>query len=199
MEAYTRHAGAHQVDGDLTKALADSQKAIELKPDDPELYYERGSINWHRLDYSQALLDMDQAIQLNPELDGVYNMRALIQASQGNYEEALASINRAMSIGSPTNASLLDTRGYIYLKMEQYDKAKADYEAIFDQDLRFPYALLGAGLTYSALGEADKAIEMLEEGLAGVEDTETPDPQLADLISMAKKSLEELQAEAKEK
>jgi tetratricopeptide (TPR) repeat protein len=192
VEAYTRRASAYRGAGELAKALADSSKAIELRPDDRSLYYDRALTQWYLLDHPQAIADIDHAIQLDPGYYDAYNIRALIQATQGNYEAALASVNQAFSLDDPSNAPLLDTRGYIYIKMEQFDKAKADFEAIFDQDLRFPYALLGAGLAYGGLGETDEAIKLLEEGLAEVEDTESPDPQLADLIRLAEERLADL-------
>jgi tetratricopeptide (TPR) repeat protein len=178
--------------GDITGALRDINTAIERFPEDndPDYYLVRATIHWISSDNSGALNDIERAFQITPGYLQAYNLRALVYATQGHYEMALAEIDKALEL-QPSGARWLDTRGFIYLKSKQYGKAKADFEEIFNQDLEFPYALLGAGLTYEALGEYDKAEEMLERGLKDAKEVKTPDPQLTDLMSLAEKTLSE--------
>lgn len=184
-EAYINRARAYGQMGNVEAALADMTTAIELRPDDPELYNTRAHVHWVLLDDQNALVDVEQALQLDPEYDDAYNHRALIFATQGKYEEALADVATALELRPTANADLLDTRGYIYLKDEQYEKAKADFEEIFSRGLEFPYALLGGGLAYAALEESDKALDLLERGLEEAKEIKAPDPQMADLIELA--------------
>ena len=193
-EAYRRRAGAYSSQDDYDGALADIDKAIELDPENAELYHNRGFYYWMQSDFDSALTNLDKAIELDDQSDGAYNMRALVYAIRDEYENALADVNRALElrqVGSG-DADLLDTRGFIYIKSGDYEKAKADFEAIFDQGLSFSYAQLGGGLTYAALGETDRAIDLLEAGLEGVTDVEWPGPQLAELIMRAERVLSEL-------
>ena len=88
---------------------------------------------------------------------------------------------------------MIDTRGYVYLKLGQYENAKLDYEELFERGLESPYYLLGGGVAYADLGESDKASPLLEQGLEETEAVTSPDPQLADLIAMAEEALAELQ------
>ena len=89
-------------------------------------------------DYSEALSDADKTLNLAPQFAEAYNLRALIQATQGNYEQALGDVNKAMTIRSNVSAPLLDTRGYSYLKTQQYEQAKSDFDEIFNQGLEYP-------------------------------------------------------------
>ena len=58
----------------------------------------------------------------------------------------------------------LDTRAHIYLNTGEYEKAKADYDDVLERGLDHPASFLGAGLTYAALGENERAIELLQQG-----------------------------------
>jgi len=83
----------------------------------------------------------------------------------------------------------LDTRGYVFLKMQQYDKALADYEeAIRLQTVPRAFYLLGRGLALTNL-ERPGARQDLEEGLR-LASTLPIDPQLADLVALAHQALD---------
>lgn len=71
--------------------------------------------------------------------------------------------------------------------MGEFEKAKNDFDAIYDQDLRFPYALLGGGIAYAKLGLMDEGVALIEEAMDKFEedDLETPEPQLKSLLEMA--------------
>ena len=110
----------------------------------------------------------------------------------GNYDQALADVTKSLEL-LPDISNLIDTRGYVYLKLGQYDNARLDYEEIFNRGLEPPYYLLGGGVAYANLGESDKASPLLEQGLEETEGVTAPDPQLADLIAMAEEALAGLQ------
>ena len=96
----------------------------------------------------------------------------------------------ALQLQPTDNSYILDTRGYAYLKAGDYESARLDYEELFNRgEGESPYWRLGAGLTYAALGESDRAVELLEQGLAEAQDIAAPDPQLADLVALANQAL----------
>ena len=87
---------------------------------------------------------------------------------------------------------ILDSRGFIYLMMGEFAKAKEDYDTIFDRDARFAYALLGGGIAYVNTGDIAEGLALIEEGmeLFAEEDEEVDpaaevNPQLASLMAMA--------------
>ena len=51
------------------------------------------------------------------------------------------------------------------------------------------HALLGAGLTHFNLGDSTRAAELLELGLAKASEDPCPDPQLADLTTLAEQAI----------
>ena len=57
-------------------ALEEYNKAIELCPDDSDLYLRRGYVKSYMHKYREAIKDYDKAIELNPENHSAYEKRA---------------------------------------------------------------------------------------------------------------------------
>jgi tetratricopeptide (TPR) repeat protein/predicted aspartyl protease len=90
---------------------------------------------------------------------GVLNSRCFARALSGReLELALADCNASIKVSD--NASFLDSRGLTYLRMGQYDKAIADYDASLKKQPRSAWPLYGRGLAkvkkgLDAEGKAD--------------------------------------------
>ena len=180
---------------DKDQAVADATKAIEIRPRSSALYNHGGLLHWYNhelLENESALIDYATALELKEEAS-IYNNRALAYATMGSPEPAIADANRALELSQTNNSFIYDTRGYVYLKAGEYEKAKADYDELFSQGGESSYYLLGGGLAYAGLGDTERALELLQQGLEQVMDVKAADPQLADLIAMAEDKLAELQ------
>ena len=192
MQAYRSRGSLLYHLGRYEEALADVRKATESAPDDTRLLALRSMINWSQDLLAQAIADLDQAIELDPTQSGFYNKRALILVDIGEYDRALADIDKTIELNDgELLPHIQDSRAYIYLSKGDLEKAQADYEAILDKDLRFPHALLGAGVVYGRLGDEEKAAMLIGEAMevlneAMTEETlEAADPQLLALLEMA--------------
>ena len=185
--AYINRAEALTASCEIDNAITDLSKALGLDPSNAELYSRRGTSHWITLGPIAALIDLNKAIELEPENAIYYNNRSLIQLANGRLDAALSDVNTALKL-DPGSLNTLDSRGYIFLKAGQYRNAKQDYNLIINGGFEDSYTLLGAGLAYAGLGDDDLARGFLERGLALFSDkTDTcPDPQLSDLVQMAK-------------
>ena len=63
----------------MTVPLADYTKAIELNPNNAEVYYNRGGVYRGKGDYDCALADYTKAIELNPNDAEIYNNRGIVE------------------------------------------------------------------------------------------------------------------------
>jgi tetratricopeptide (TPR) repeat protein len=76
----------------------------------------------------------------------------------GILKPALADCNEALRL-MPGNAATLHSRGFIYLKMTQFDAAVSDYDAALRTEPQAAFALYGRGLARirneDANGESD--------------------------------------------
>ncbi len=181
--------------GDFEQAIIDFGKAIELRPQNKGLYTARALNYWRLQDNTKSLEDLDRALLLDSDYANAYNIRATVHTTAKNYEQALADVEKALELSEPGRReylAYLDTRAHIYLNTGEYEKAKADYDAVLERGLDYPAPFLGAGLTYAALGENERAIELLQQGLERVAEEQHPDPQLTDLTTRAQETLSKL-------
>lgn len=194
-EAYVLRGSVYEFMEDHEQAIADFEKAIELKPEESSYVGTLALIYWTQGDLETALDIADQAIELDPEEEEFYNNRALIRATDGDFEGALDDMEELEEFadGEELSPHLLDTRAYIYMKMEAYDDAKEDYDAALAKDFKSPYTLLGAGAAYARLGLLDEALPLLEYGMELYNEAppQRSNPQLTDVLDWSAEILEE--------
>jgi tetratricopeptide (TPR) repeat protein len=104
---------------DYQGALADYNRAIQLAPDSPLVYNNRGFLKDSKLqDYKGALADYNRAIQLNPGLAKIYDNRGTLKMGRfQDYKGALTDYNRAVQL-SPSWGRAYGNRGalkYLHL------------------------------------------------------------------------------------
>jgi serine/threonine protein kinase len=101
--------------GDYSGALSDYDRAIKLKPNDSNLYTDRGLLKYEKFqNYQGALADYNQAIKLNPRSAITYKKRGLLkdkklQDSWG----ALADYNSAIELSYYNDAVAYYHRGLL--------------------------------------------------------------------------------------
>src|SRR6266436_2444349 len=80
--------------GDLDAALADFNKAIELKPDHVPSYVVRGGVKKAKGDVDGALADYNQAIELNPKYAWAYHSRGCLRYDAQGFADALVDFRK---------------------------------------------------------------------------------------------------------
>lgn len=94
--------------GQLTRALADAQKALALKPADARAYLVRGRVRLERGDATGALADLAEAAKLSDRRDAtVLHWLAAAQARAGQPQLALQTQRQAVQL-RPGDAELTE-------------------------------------------------------------------------------------------
>ncbi len=96
--AYSGLADAYFQAGDISQALTNHKRAIELEPKNALLYSNRGYLYSRINEFSKALADCNKAISLNPKLVYAYGSRGHLYFLMQKYEDALADFNKAIKI-----------------------------------------------------------------------------------------------------
>ncbi len=78
--------------------IADYGKAIELKPDDVEAYYNRGFTKQAKGDLDGAIADWTRAIELKPDYAEAYSNRGVAKRAKGDLDGANADYTRASEL-----------------------------------------------------------------------------------------------------
>jgi len=104
-DIYVNRGTAYQESGQLSEAVADFTRAIELKSAMPEssglrlasLYADRGAAYQMLGQAPQAMSDLDRAIELQPDLAIAYTNRGLTYQLLGQMPQALADHGQAFT------------------------------------------------------------------------------------------------------
>ena len=97
--AYAQRGALEQSKDDLDGALADYNKAIEIKPDFTEVYCVRGDVKQRKGDLEGAFADYNKVIEMNPRLALAYYARGLLNYDSQKFTDALADFQTSRGLG----------------------------------------------------------------------------------------------------
>ena len=112
-------------EGELEKALAKVESAIDLAPNFADVYFVQGLVYRNMEELDQALAAYSQAIALDPELIGAYHNRGSIYLNMGKFELAVADFNATIEL-DPEYVNSYYKRAVAYANMGKLEAAKAD-------------------------------------------------------------------------
>jgi len=95
-----------QARNNITEAIANYDKALELDASYPPSYYNRGVCLTVTGDKEKALADFNKAIELKEDYVSAYNKRGEYYLAAGDKEKALADFNKALAY-APSNIQAL--------------------------------------------------------------------------------------------
>ena len=121
------HAGiAWQQHGDLDKALAVQNGALELSEANPDILTDRAVTRFGRFEYWEAIDDLNQALFLAPARPDILTLRASAYRHVDAYDLALEDADRALKL-EPDHPEALLERGNIYRLQDRADDARTDW------------------------------------------------------------------------
>ena len=139
------------------EAIEHCSKAIRVKPDFADAYYNRGVAYSDAGDCDSAIADYTRAIELNPTDAEAYNNRGWAFGNQGDYESALADYTKAIE-SNPNHAIAYCNRGRTYSNTGDDDSAIADYTAAIQLNPNYVEAYYDRGNAYFRRSQYDCAI-----------------------------------------
>jgi tetratricopeptide (TPR) repeat protein len=97
-DAWNNRGAARLHSGDINRAIADYNRALELSPRDADIYYNRGNALVAAGQYQDAINDYTRAAQLDPKFaEAVFN-RGSAYAMLGQRDAAQADWTRAIAL-----------------------------------------------------------------------------------------------------
>ncbi len=125
---YLNRANAYLYKPDFRAAIADVNKALELKIEKADdAYVIRGAAQAGLGNFDAAIADCNRALKINPKHALAYNNRANDKLRQRNYSGALADCNQALKL-DPNLALAYYNRGYVYYNTGNRAGALADWK-----------------------------------------------------------------------
>ena len=105
--AYYNQGNAKADSDEYSEAIADYDRAIELKSDFAKAYNNRGDVNQILKRHSEAIADFDRAIELKPNYVRAYYNRGQAYASLKEKEKARQDFSKARKLVEQSGRDLL--------------------------------------------------------------------------------------------
>jgi tetratricopeptide (TPR) repeat protein len=150
--------------GYLDQAAESFQQVIAAKPDDPEGYYNLGTLNLRRNDFQQARYYLQQTLKLRPNYPEAWNNLGMIAAQEGHAEEAVQNFQQSLLL-RPGYATALLNLGNVYRRQKSFAQAQEFLDqalAIQPDDPEVSYSL---GMLYAQQGQMQQASEYLQRAV----------------------------------
>ena len=144
--ALRSRANAHLRMANYDAAIKDYTDALWLAPEDVGLLHERAQAYEGKGDFKRASIDYGEVMRLKPRFIAAYRDRCNMRMMFGReLPQALGDCNDALKL-LPNDPLTLERRGFVYLRLNLYDKAIADFDTILKTNPLHAPALYGRGV-----------------------------------------------------
>ncbi|MCP2731881.1 tetratricopeptide repeat protein [Limnofasciculus baicalensis] len=151
-EAFTAAEG-----GNFAAAEGYWSQLIELLPDNPVGWSNRGNYRVIQHKLVDAIADFDKAIELAPDAPDPYLNRGIAYEGEKLWENAIADYQRVLEI-TPNDAVAYNNLGNAHGGLGNWEDAIANYHKAVELDPNFSFARVNYALALYQIGEKDKAI-----------------------------------------
>ena len=142
--------------GQLSKAIGEYNKAIEINPKYAPVFNNRGFAHIGKGEYDQAISDFNRAIEINPKFAMAYNNRGYAYGVKGDYDQAISDSNKAIEL-NPKLAMAYNNRGLAHLNKDEHDRAISDCNKALKVNPRDAMAYNIRAVAYFFKREFDRA------------------------------------------
>ena len=147
------------------EALKVLDKAVQLKPDDAELWRHLGDILVQLERFDQALLIFQHVLKLDPRhQDAALQKRGSSQSSSGGYEEAIAQLDLSDEV-LPNHAPTLQARARTLYSLKRFEEALADSQRAYQLDPGNAETCNNIGARLQSLGRDEEALTWFDQAL----------------------------------
>lgn len=181
--------------GELDKALADADWAMQNNPDELDPYYVKGRVYTYKKKYPEAIQNYSEIIKLRPGKEPQALMeRANVYSENGEPQKAIADYNELIKL-EPKDETVYHHRGLLLLKLHEFDKALTDLQQFVKLSPKDPFALLALGDGYFQAGRYAEAIKNYDQAIAA----ENTSPTLYEARARAHEKLNNAKAADKDR
>jgi Flp pilus assembly protein TadD/peroxiredoxin len=151
--------------GYLEQAAASFQNVIAAKPNEPEAYYNLGTLYLRRNDFPGARSNLEQAVKLRPDYPEAWNNLGMIAAQQGQTEEGTRHFQKSLQL-RPDYAIALLNLGNLYRRQGNLKEAETLLGRALELEPENPEASYSLGMLYARQERLDRASESLERAVS---------------------------------
>ena len=150
--------------GYLDQAAESFQQVIAAKPNDPEGYYNLGTLNLRRNEFDQARRYLEKTLQLRPDYPEAWNNLGMMAAQQGRPQEAIDNFEKSLQL-RPGFAIALLNLGNVYRRMGNFSRADESLNQALHLQPDDPEIHYSLGMLYAQQNQMKRASEFLQKAI----------------------------------
>jgi tetratricopeptide (TPR) repeat protein len=162
---YNIRASCYKANGQMDASVKDYEKAITLKPDYAEAYYNLGVTLRELEQIDAALKSYEKALAIKHEYPGAHNNLGTILLDLGSLDSAVDHFEWAVAF-KPDYAEAHNNLGVVERHQEKFDQAIKSFEKAIDIQPNYVQAHSNLGDTLQDIGQVDAAKTCYESALA---------------------------------
>ncbi|HTV07005.1 MAG TPA: tetratricopeptide repeat protein [Acidobacteriaceae bacterium] len=120
-------ANAARDSGNTTEAIRDYSRAVALRPDWAEGWWDLGALQYEANQYAGAVSALRKLVALAPDSAVGWSLLGLSEFETQNYSGALASLQKARDLGGVSDPDIARVSAYhlalLYIRSGQFEKA----------------------------------------------------------------------------
>ena len=151
--------------GKFEEAIRSYDKAIQIKPDFAEAYYNRGIALQELGKLQEAIGSYDKATQIKPDYAEAYYNRGITLQELGKLQEAIGSYDKATQI-KPDYAEAYYNRGIALQELEMLKEEIKSYDKAIQIKPDFAEAYYNRGIALQELGKLQEAIGSCQKAIS---------------------------------
>ena len=151
--------------GKLDDAIVAYQKALSIKPDLAETYYNMGNALKGKCKLDEAIGAYNKALAIKPDFAEAYNNMGNTLQEQGKLEEAIEAFNKALAL-KPDYAAAYYNMGNAFKEKGKLEEALEAYNKALAIKPDYAEACNNMGNTLKDLGKLEEAIQAYNKALA---------------------------------
>jgi Flp pilus assembly protein TadD len=160
-DAYNSCKAFHEKKIYSEEAIQACSDAIEINPNDAELYYLRGFVYIEQKQFEKGITDSNKALQINPKHQGAYYNLGYAYILKKEFDQALINLNKSIEL-NPNHTGSYHARGTAHIAKNNIEQAISDFSKEIELDPYNWYAYELRGFTYlKRMNDPEKAFSDL--------------------------------------
>ncbi len=147
--------------GDFATAEKYWTQLLELFPENPAIWSNRGNARVSQLKLTAAVADFDKSIQLAPELTDAYLNRGAAWEGLKEWDKAIADYQHILAVDAQ-DAMAYNNLGNAYAGLKEWEQAKTYYFKATELEPAFAFARANYALALYQVGDRSEAIRQMK-------------------------------------
>jgi Flp pilus assembly protein TadD/peroxiredoxin len=151
--------------GYLEQAAASFQQVIAAKPNEPEAYYNLGTLYLRKNSFAEARQYLEQTVKLRPNYPEAWNNLGMIAAQQGQAGDAIRNFQQSLLL-RPDYAIALLNLGNVYRRQGNFADAEKPLKRALELEPENPEVNYNLGMLYALQEQLPLASQYLERAVS---------------------------------